>query len=178
MNNSNALIVNNVINGNSASDGGGIYWLVPSGSVGPAVINDTIGNNVAARGSAVFADGFDAGAKLTNDVLVGSAPGAVVYCGNSNDPNPPQISFDDVWDPLGGARYGGLCSDRTGQHGNISADPLFAARFHLQQGSPAIDAGSNAAGPSGDIDGDTRPIDGDGNGTAIVDMGADEFVPA
>jgi len=47
-------------------------------------------------------------------------------------------------------------------------------------GSPAIDAGSNAAttGITTDQRGFARVVDGDGNMTAIVDIGAAEFIPA
>ena len=78
--------------------------------------------------------------------------------------------------------YGGICADKTGTDGNISADPLFTdptqGDYHLQQGSPSIDAGDNLTPnlPDTDIDGDPRILDGDGNGTAIVDMGVDEFL--
>jgi hypothetical protein len=177
VNQSDATIVNNVINGNTAGDGGGIYWLVPSGAVGPAVVNNTIAANSAGRGTAVFADGFDVQAKLVNNVLTGSGTAAVLYCGDFNDPNPPQISFNDVWNSTGGPRYGGICPDATGTNGNISADPLFAKKFHLQPTSPAIDVGTNAGAPPRDIDNDPRPLDGNGDGSAITDMGADEVKP-
>jgi hypothetical protein len=68
--------------------------------------------------------------------------------------------------------------------GNICADPLIPnaqfGDFHESASSPTIDAGSNALIPPGlttDADGDARVIDGNGDGSAIVDMGADEFVP-
>ncbi|MCP4711718.1 MAG: hypothetical protein GY869_24125, partial [Planctomycetes bacterium] len=67
--------------------------------------------------------------------------------------------------------------------GNINQDPLFVdpanGNFHLQSGSPCIDAGDNTAPelPVLDFDGDNRIIDGNDNGQAIVDMGADEFAP-
>jgi hypothetical protein len=177
VNQSDALIVNNIITGNTAGSGGGIYWLVPSGAAGPTVFNNTIADNNASEGTAVFADGFDIQAKLVNNVLTGSGTAAVLFCGNFNDPNPPQISFEDVWNSTGGARYGGICSDQAGSNGTISADPLFGTKFHLQPGSPAIDAGTNAGAPTRDIDGDKRPLDGDHNGTPITDMGADEVKP-
>jgi hypothetical protein len=45
----------------------------------------------------------------------------------------------------------------------------------LLPGSPAIDAGNNTAAPSTDQRGNRRPRDGDGDGVAVVDVGAFEF---
>ncbi|HEX2490157.1 MAG TPA: choice-of-anchor Q domain-containing protein, partial [Blastocatellia bacterium] len=50
--------------------------------------------------------------------------------------------------------------------------------YRLQPASPSIDAGDNQA-PNlldTDLDGNTRILDGDGDGTATVDMGVDEFL--
>ena len=49
--------------------------------------------------------------------------------------------------------------------------------LHLQARSPVIDKGDNSAPdlPATDKDGETRIQDGDGNGSAIVDMGAYEY---
>jgi hypothetical protein len=67
--------------------------------------------------------------------------------------------------------------------GNINEWPFFvdpdAGDLRLSSGSPCIDTGSNAAVPSGtttDLDGNPRISDGDGNGTATVDMGAYEYI--
>ncbi|HEX6677524.1 MAG TPA: right-handed parallel beta-helix repeat-containing protein [Actinomycetes bacterium] len=178
LNASDALITNNFISGNTGAEGGGIYWLVPSGQPGPNVVDNTIADNSAGRGSALFPDGFDAATQVTNNVLVGSGAAAVVDCGDFNDPNPPVIAFNDVFNAGSGTAYGGICSDQTGQNGNISADPRFVdpatGNYHLRAGSPAIDAGRNDGAPATDIDGDQRPIDGNGDGVAVVDMGADE----
>jgi hypothetical protein len=63
--------------------------------------------------------------------------------------------------------------------GNISVDPLFYSPansdYHLRSGSPLIDAGTNLWMPSSDFEGLLRPSDGNGDGVAIVDMGAYEF---
>src|SRR4030095_8506723 len=45
LNDSPALIVQNLIYENTADQGAGIYFLVPSGSVGPTLVNNTIANN-------------------------------------------------------------------------------------------------------------------------------------
>ena len=71
--------------------------------------------------------------------------------------------------------------------GNISVDPEFAdptdLDFHLSNDSPSIDAGVDPT-PwyegihlESDLDGHPRPIDGDGDGVADWDIGADEAVP-
>ena len=79
----------------------------------------------------------------------------------------------------------GFFSGVTGQ-GNIDANPDFMdsniGNLHLNGGSPCIDTGSNFADygpmepgfqllPKTDLDGYLRVVDGDNNGTAVVDMG-------
>jgi serine protease len=182
VNHSDALITNNVIVGNHASEqGGGILWLVPSGYVGPRVVNNTIAGNTAAEGSAVYADGYDVAARLQNNILTGGGSAAVLECGDFNDPNPPVIVHNDVFNFGPGPRYGGICSDLTGQNGNIAADPLFAnaagGDFRLGTISPAVEVGLNAGAPATDIEGDVRPFDSNGDGNAVVDIGADEVAP-
>jgi hypothetical protein len=50
--------------------------------------------------------------------------------------------------------------------------------YHLQRGSPRVDTGTNAGDPvvDHDMDGDHRPLDGDGDRQAITGIGADEYV--
>jgi putative cell wall-binding protein len=62
---------------------------------------------------------------------------------------------------------------------NISEDPLYTepgSDYSLQYGSPCIDTGSDIEdrAPGWDILGSQRPIDGDGDGVALWDMGAYE----
>jgi parallel beta-helix repeat protein len=178
VNSSSPLIVQNLITGNQATTGGGIYWSV-SGIRGPILINNTIADNDATFGSGVFADGADDQLELTNNIIVAKPGQTALFCGSFD--GGPIIRSNNIFSTDGMA-YGGSCSDSTGTNGNISADPLFAnpaqGDYHLQQGSPSIDSGDNLAPnlPDADIDGDTRILDGDGNGTAIIDMGVDEFL--
>ena len=75
-------------------------------------------------------------------------------------------------------------SDIEGGHvgvGNIDEDPMFVNlggfNVRLLSSSPAIDTGTNAGAPPFDLDGRRRPLDGDGDGMPITDMGAFEFKP-
>jgi Right handed beta helix region len=181
-NSSDATITNNIIDGNQGAQGGGIYWTVPYGDRGPLVVNNTIAANQANTGLAVYAGGFDDQTSLVNNILVGNGAGSVVQCDGTYDPTPPIIQFNDVYNSGTGPAYGGTCIGETGVNGNISAEPLFVdganGNFHIQRGSPAVDAGTNSGAPATDIEDDPRPLDGNGDGIAIVDMGADELVPS
>jgi hypothetical protein len=73
--------------------------------------------------------------------------------------------------------------------GNIDTDPMFVipvnpssaptsdGALHLKSGSPAIDKAENLyfTGVPVDLDGFPRFVDGDLNGTLIIDMGAYEY---
>ena len=177
-NGSDALITNNIITSNRASRGGGVGWLVPSGNLGPRVVNNTFALNTAPQGSAVFADGFDAATRLVNNVMFSVGDAWTIECSALYDQTPPVIRHNNVFNLGGPGVYGGACADHTGVNGNISAEPAFVSAtgddFHLQPSSPAIDAGESTGAPAVDIDGESRPVDGDGDGVARVDMGADE----
>ena len=77
-------------------------------------------------------------------------------------------------------------------NGNIDGNPTFVdlagGDLRLQSASPAIDRGGNVVDtipfapgfqglPAADLAGEPRIVDGNGDGTAIVDMGAFEFQP-
>jgi Right handed beta helix region len=174
---SDATISNNMIVGNQGALGGGMYVSVPYGARGPLAVNNTIAANQANTGLGIYAQGFDAQAAFLNNIVTANGAAAVVHCDGSYDPNPPIIRFNDVYNSGTGPAYGGICTDQTGVNGNKSADPSFVdsagGNFHIRRG-PAVDAGTNTGAPPVDIDGDPRPLDGNGDGVAIVDMGADE----
>jgi hypothetical protein len=102
----------------------------------------------------------------------------------SQQPTTPPTFFrnNNSWNSLG-SPYSGYWPYQTGEHRNISADPLFvdpsAGDYHLQNGSPGIDTGRNDVPGLAhyDFDGNPRIVDGSGIGRAIIDLGAYEFQP-
>jgi parallel beta-helix repeat protein len=179
---SDALIVQNLITGNRAAEGGGIFCSGPEAYGHPILVNNTIADNDAtSNGSGIFVYEPNALTELTNKVIVANPGQTGLYCSPLFEQNPPIIRFNNIFSG-GGMAYGGNCPDMTGTNGNISADPRFTnptqGDYHLQQGSPSIDAGDNSTPnlSDKDLDGHPRILDGDGNGTAIVDMGVYEFL--
>lgn len=174
VNDSPASIEQNLITGNA---GTGVYWDVVQGTRGPTFVNNTVALN---NGPALFADGYDTTTQVTNNVL-STMSGNAVVCGTLFGSHPPVFSHNIAFTGFA-ATWSGC--DPTGTNGNLTADPQFVdssnyypGDFHLSPGSPAIDAGDNAAPslPSTDLDGNPRIVDA--NGTAVVDMGAYEFQP-
>ena len=175
VNGSDALIVQNLFYANTASQGGGIYFLVPSGNVGPVLVNNTIvGGSGVTQGSAVWAGGFDNQVQFFNNLLIGLFGQNAVYCDASYNSTPPVFTNNDAYSRSGSGLLG-TCSSETGQNGNISLDPVFVnpskGNYQLQSGSPAINAGTNSAPnlPAKDLAGKARTVGG------TVDIGAYEF---
>ncbi|HLW85406.1 MAG TPA: right-handed parallel beta-helix repeat-containing protein [Candidatus Sulfotelmatobacter sp.] len=173
VNDSNAIIVQNLIYNNTAGQGSGIYFLVPSGSVGPVLVNNTIvGTSSSSEGSAVYADGFDDQVQFFNNLMIGPSGANAVFCDSTYDQTPPTFTSNDAFSANGNGLQG-TCSAQSSTNGNISADPLFAGKtnFHLKAGSPAINAGDNSAPdlPPLDLSNKPRIVGG------IIDIGAYEF---
>ena len=172
-------ISNNTIIGNSAdSCGGGICIYEHSA---PLISNNLIIGNSAPNGGAIFGEG-DVSPKIINNNIYGNSVDGVH---RGDDVSIFTITNNIIWgngDDLYGctATYSDIEDGDPGE-GNICIDPMFVdaagSDFHLQASSPCIDAGTNEGAPSTDFDGNPRPIDGDGDGIAIVDMGAFEYNP-
>ncbi|MDY7109658.1 MAG: right-handed parallel beta-helix repeat-containing protein [Planctomycetota bacterium] len=131
-------------------DGGGVYCSHLFSSL--TLANCTITGNTATIGGAVYC--LESSATLTNCILWGDTPPEI-----ATDDSDLIVTYCDV--------EGGWSGE-----GDIDADPLFVdtdnGDYHLGDGSPCIDAGSNTAVPP------ESTTDLDGN-PPIVDMGAYEF---
>jgi parallel beta-helix repeat protein len=175
-----ANVVENLVYGNVSinGNGGGLNLSVPS-SRGPFIISNTIYGNSALSGAALFINNLSVTTRIVNNVLVG-AGATPLQCLST----PPLLSFNDAFSP-GAAGYGGTCASLAGTAGNISQDPQFVDplnnNFHLQAGSPVIDAGNNSDLnlPQVDLDGNPRIAFGNAS-TCVntVDLGVYEFALA
>lgn len=185
------IISQNLIVGNSASDNGAGIWisLIYASYRSPVlVLNNTIAGNNGGfphGTSGVYTVGFGLNATFINNVVVAVPGQNGVTCDNFFGPVPsdsvsPVFSHNDFYS-FQGAGYNGWC-DVGYASGNLTSDPLFQSAanndFHLAKSSPAVDAGDSTAAylPSTDYDGNPRIADGNGDGTAVVDMGVYEVV--
>jgi parallel beta-helix repeat protein len=182
VNDSDALIVQNLIYNNVAGQGSGIYFGVPDGYRGPLLINNTIvGTSSSVQGSAVYADGYYDQVLFYNNLLIGAGDTSVLYCDSTYDQTSPTLTNNDGYS-LNGTGIGGACSPQNGVNGNLSIDPLFVGKtnFRLKALSPVIDAGDNSAPdlPPLDLAGKPRIVNGKGGPSGIIDMGAYEYHPS
>ena len=161
---SSPILTNVTFSGNSAEgDGGGMYNNGLGGNSSPDVYNSIMWNNRDSSGT-------------------GTISATIFLTGTATTTMTHSIVQDSL---TGGSWIGGSYLDGGG---NLDADPLFildidpstapttTGNLRLHPGSPAIDAGDNAyvTGVLTDLDGESRVIDGNLDGTETVDMGAYE----
>jgi hypothetical protein len=156
-------VSNSTFSGNSADYGGGIYQV---GSL--TVSNCTFSENSAIVGGGIYKTGL--GSLIVNDSILWNDTGG-------------EISGSDTT-----ITYSVIDGGYPGE-GNTAEDPLLGPlqdnggpthTMALGPGSAAMDAGDNtmcAAEPVDNLDqcGWKRPVDGDGDGVEICDIGAFEY---
>ena len=130
---------------------------------GPATLmNVTVANN---RGGILYNPPTTSQLTVVNSIVYNELSG---ISKPEESPGAVVVSYSDI--------QGGWVGT-----GNIDADPKFVDfalnNLTLGIGSPAIDTGTSAGAPDHDLDHTPRPIDGNLDGVAAVDMGAYEFAP-
>lgn len=176
---SGTLVVQNVFTGNNSTNGASLFWW----NSPAALVNNTItdGPSSIPNFAQVASTGLSSSTIIANNVIVSNNQGTIAYdCVLAGIPNPSNFYNNDVFSKQGTA-YGGVCTSQTGSNGNISANPVFVSKsnLRLKGGSPTIDSGNNFAPnlPNNDFAGNPRIINGNDLPSAIIDMGAYEFVP-
>jgi predicted outer membrane repeat protein len=131
----------------------------------PILTNVTFfGNTTDGSGGGIYNDD-SAFPILINSILWGDSPDEIA----SNDSSRTVVNYSNI--------QGGYIGE-----GNIDLNPRFVntmdGNVHLRGNSPCIDTGNNAASglPEFDFEGNPRILDGNNDGTAIVDMGVDEAI--
>jgi hypothetical protein len=193
-NNSDLTITNCIFSGNSANDvGGGMYIYAISRMM---ITNCTFSGNMAGRGGGFYSN-FESRTTVKNCILWGNEGKQISLTAS--------VTYSDIeggWAGTGNIDVD-PCFVKPGYWGdvndpNIPREPnepnaiWIDGNYRLQSDSPCIDAGNNNSVPPDyvdldrdgntteptplDIDDFPRFIDGDCNGTAIVDMGTYEFL--
>ena len=161
------LLSNNTIIGGKSTLGSGTA-LVLGRKLRTVLINNHVQAGTGSTGSTALLFGPEPGAQAQLYLMHNNFAGAT--------PMPDSIA--DV-DELNACGWQG-CAE---SYGNLSADPLFidmqAHDYHPDMNSPNIDAGADPGRYdfiiSDDLDGHTRPADGDGDGVYDWDIGAYEY---
>jgi hypothetical protein len=182
---------NCVITGNYSPKGGGLHFYVSNATF----TNCTIVDNDANQGGGMYTH-WNCDPNFTNCIFWDNHAdddandGGEIY--NEDDNCDPTLSDCDIEGGINGSKCGGYDSVDGG--GNINSDPSFEDAsdpdgsdnvwancddgLYIDANSPCMDTGDNSAiSEPNDITGNTRKIDGDQNGSTIVDMGAYEYDP-
>ncbi len=156
-----SILTNCVFSRNSARNtGGGIYNADSSLTLN----NCAFSRNLSGENGGGLYNNVYSSTILTNCILWNDSPDEIL----NGENNALTVTYSNIQGSYEG-------------EGNIDVEPLFLDPenddLHLTTGSPCIDAGNNDASLSAtDFEGDDRILDGDNNGSEIVDMGVDEFV--
>lgn len=182
------FIVGNIIQGNQADANAGVCSFLESS---PTLVNNIIANNVSGGGAGGMGVDFLCSPQIMHNTIVNnSSPGpcselfvrsrSTVYLTNTILWDQGRSLYVEEPGSRVIATHSNIRGGFPGQD-NISADPLFvepvSGDYRLLFRSPCIDTGLDTNVDT-DFEGDLRPFDGDGDGIARYDMGADEWVGA
>jgi hypothetical protein len=156
----NTIVRNNIVT--DCASYGGIFGNTVVGS--PQIIHNTVVGNT--NGIGFWYRGTPI---IKNNIVVNNKESGIVVGGNPTyGVAEPVYSHNNLWNNT--INWNNLDPGE----GAISENPIFVNEsggdYHLQKGSPCIDAGTDV-GVYVDMEGDVRPFG------AGFDMGADEFVP-
>ena len=182
-NGSNLVLYDSLISGNLAGRGGGMYNLASS----PQLTNITFsGNNTGGSGSSVMMNESSSNPLVRNSIAWQNSSFIIANASGSS----PVISYS-LFQDCGPSSFWDINCGTDGGNNielNDPSEPVFVApidpttapsimgNYYLALNSAAIDQGNNSLNdhPTDLSDVHPRITDGDGSGTATIDMGAYE----
>jgi hypothetical protein len=150
-------VYNCVVVSNSAGSGGGVHC-----DTGGVVRNSTITGNTAGEGGGVH---IYRGGKLHNSIVFDNSATTNANWRVTNS---------------GVSNFAYCCTTPSVGIACITNPPQFVDAstndYRLQPGSPCVDAGAPGSTPKADHLGVPRPLDGNADGLAVIDIGAHEYI--
>ncbi len=174
-----ATLTNTIVSGNVGGDtgsenGGGIY---NHSDAALSLYSSTIaGNYAAGRGGGLYTAAVS-GVTVENSIIYGNGAGSA-----NPDLYGALTSAEVSYSNIGGWTGGGATNPTPVDPEFVAVDPALSGTpktggdYRLKGSSTLIDIGGGTNVPADDVEGQYRPVDGDGDDAAAVDIGADEYV--
>lgn len=159
----NCMLRNNVVTGSKGAGGG--FALYQSS---PLIANNCIVGSTAAEAAAMNVRD-NSTPRIVNNIIAYNSSG-ILQASDSH-----ALASNNCLHANGQYDYSGMSPGP----GDVFQDPLFVNRtsgnLSLRPESPCIDAASIAYAPASDWEGRKRPFDGNSDGLAVADIGAQEY---